>query len=64
MSEEYYCYAGQPDQPIHTPDHLFCDDMSCPCHEDEDNMATLAGWHEDGLIGAVDGELIYTGRTI
>lgn len=62
--EEYYVYAGNPDEPIHTADHLFCEDGECPCHEDEENLATLQGWYDDGLIGAVDGDLIYHGRTI
>ncbi len=71
LSEEYYVYPGQPDQPIHTANHPFCDyfgnaqgEGGCPCHEDEENMQQLQQWYHDGLIGATDGDLIYRGRTI
>lgn len=66
MAREEYVYPILPgtDWREHTPEHPFCGEGDCPCHEDEDNMATLAGWHNDGLIGQVDGELIYSGKTI
>lgn len=64
--EEYYVYPilDGTDYREHTPEHPFCGDMSCPCHEDAGNMADLAQAHADGLIGSVDGDLIYRGRTI
>jgi hypothetical protein len=61
--EEYYALPVF-DQPIHTPDHLFCDDPTCPCHDDAENMETLQEWYEEGLIGPVDGDLIYRGQTL
>lgn len=62
--EEYYVYPSSRDWPLHTDEHPFCDDGTCPCHEDEDNQQTLQGWYDEGLIGATDGDLIYRGRTI
>lgn len=62
---EYYVYPTvDVDQREHTNDHPFCDDSTCPCHEDRENLATLQGWYNDGLIGEVDGDLIYRGKTI
>ncbi len=64
QEEEYYVYPASVDQPVHTADHLFCDDDTCPCHEDEENLQTLQGWYDNGLLGATDGDLLYRGRTI
>ncbi|HEU5378563.1 MAG TPA: hypothetical protein VFV38_24340 [Ktedonobacteraceae bacterium] len=52
------------DYSVHTPENPFCDDMSCPCHEDADNQQALQNWYSEGLIGGSDGDLIYRGRTI
>jgi hypothetical protein len=64
--EEYYVYPTLPGSNYteHDEDHLFCDDPSCPCHEDEENMGQLQNWYNNGEIGSVDGDLIYRGRTI
>lgn len=66
MPNEDYIYPvlQGTDYREHTADHLFCDDESCPCHEDDENLAQLNEWYQEGLIGAVDGENIYRGRTI
>lgn len=64
--QEYYVYPVLPgtDYRIHTDEHPFCEESDCPCHEDEENLATLQDWYDNGLIGATDGDLIYHGRTI
>lgn len=62
--EEYYVYPVDPSMGLHNADHLFCDDPTCPCHEDQDNMATLQGWYDEGLIGESDGKKIYRGQTL
>ena len=64
--QEYYVYPVLPgtDYRIHTNDHPFCDELGCPCHEDEENQATLQNWYDSELVGSVDGDLIYRGRTI
>ena len=33
--DEYYVYPilEGTDYRIHTPEHPFCEDMTCPCHE-------------------------------
>lgn len=64
MGEEYYVYPVVDGEQAHTDDHLFCDDMSCPCHEDSDNLQALGDWADAGLIGSTDGMLYYTGRTV
>ena len=64
--EEYYVYPTLEGSNYteHDADHLFCDDPTCPCHEDSDNLETLQEWYSEGLIGSMDGENIYRGRTI
>ena len=62
---EYYVIPVIPvDQAVHTPDHPFCDDLSCPCHEDQANIDTLNGYYQDGLVSAEDAHRIYRGHTI
>lgn len=63
---EYYVYPiiQGSNYVEHDEDHLFCDDPTCPCHEDQDNLDQLQGWYDNGEIGSVDGDLIYRGRTI
>jgi hypothetical protein len=53
-----------PDAPVHTPENPFCDDMTCPCHSDQDNIDTLHQAYDDGLVSADDATHIYHGRTI
>lgn len=64
--DEHYIYPVLPgtDYREHTPEHPFCSEDDCPCREDEENMAQLQDWYNEGLIGSVDGDLIYHGRTL
>lgn len=65
MAEEYiYAILPGTDWREHTPEHPFCGEDDCPCHEDGDNLQALQDWYNDGLIGATDGKLIYDGKTI
>lgn len=66
MPEEYYVYpvVEGADYREHTEERPFCADGDCPCHEDDENQETLTGWYNEGLIGTVDGDLIYHGGTI
>jgi hypothetical protein len=61
--EEYYVIPIF-DQAVHTEDHLFCDDLSCPCHSDQDNINELNGYYQEGLVSSTDADNIYRGRTI
>lgn len=64
--EEVYVYPVLPgtDWREHTDAHPFCGDDACPCREDEENLQQLNEWHNEGLIGPIDGGLIYHGCTI
>lgn len=48
----------------HTPDNPFCWDASCPCHEDQESIATVHQAYQNGLITADDATRIVQGRTI
>jgi hypothetical protein len=52
------------DEPIHTNEHPFCDEMSCPCHEESEFIEQVQTWVTDGLITIEDAERIYRGQTI
>lgn len=34
----------------HTPEKPFCWNDSCPCREDQENIAQVAKWIADGLM--------------
>ena len=34
----------------HTQEKLFCWNDSCPCREDQENIAQVAKWISDGLM--------------
>lgn len=34
----------------HTPEKPFCWNDSCPCREDQENIAQVAKWVTDGLM--------------
>lgn len=45
-------------------DHTFCYDMSCPCHENLENINQLGDAVSDGLASTGDADRIYRGRTV
>jgi hypothetical protein len=61
-SEEYY--VEPVDVPIHTAEHPFCDDMTCPCKEDPDAIQALGEAVQDGRASPADADRIYRGKTI
>jgi hypothetical protein len=63
LGEEYYAYPVE-DFPVHTAENPFCDDMSCPCHEDKDAINDLTDYYQDGLVSREDADRIYRGQTL
>ena len=61
---EYYTILSLPDEAIHTAEHPFCNDMSCPCHEDQESIQQLGGYYQEGLVSEADAERIYRGKTL
>lgn len=47
----------------HTPDHPFCWDETCYCHENEEAIAQVNQAYQDGLITAEDATHIVQGKT-
>jgi len=66
MMSEYYVYPvlEGSDYREHCPGHEFCDDLSCPCHEDQDNIDQLDGYYQQGLVSSQDADNIYRGQTL
>lgn len=52
------------DVQIHTAEHPFCDDMTCPCHEDGDLIEALGEAVQEGFASVGDADRIYRGRTV
>ncbi len=38
------------DYKVHTPEKPFCWNDSCPCREDQENIAQVEKWVTDGLM--------------
>lgn len=53
-----------PDEALHTDDHPFCYNPSCPCHEDPDAVATLNEAVQDGLLTPDEASRIVNGGTV
>ncbi len=51
-------------QPLHTEEHPFCGDPTCPCVEDQDGLTELDQAIKDGLITADDAARILKGETV
>ncbi len=63
LGDEYHVYPIE-EFPFHTPDHPFCNDLTCPCHEDQESIAELNGYYEAGLVSRDDADRIYRGQTL
>lgn len=40
------------DHATHTPENPFCDDPTCPCHEDTNDINMVNDAYQDGIITA------------
>ncbi len=52
------------DQLIHSQEHPFCDEMSCPCHKDAESLEQVQSWLTEGLISAEDAGRISRGHVL
>lgn len=48
---------------LHTPDHPFCDDPTCPCKDDSEAIQLVAARVNDGLMTPLEADLFYQGKT-
>ncbi len=49
---------------IHTDDHPFCGDPTCPCAEDPELLAELAHQVEEGLLTPAEATHVVKGKTL
>ena len=52
------------DDLLHTPDHPFCYDSTCDCHEDETLIGEIATQVEAGLLTPDAATNIVTGKVL
>ena len=50
------------DEAIHSTEYPFCNEMDCPCHEDNESIEQVQSWVTNGLITAEDAGRIYRGQ--
>jgi len=46
---------------IHTDDHPFCEDLSCPCHADQNALAAVGDLVTNGLMTPAEADAVYHG---
>jgi len=51
-------------QPLHTEEHPFCGDPTCPCSEDKEALTELDQAIREGLITLDDATRIIKGKTV
>ena len=51
-------------KPLHTKEHPFCGDPTCPCYEDKEAISDLSQAIKDGLITPDDATQIIKGKTV
>lgn len=62
MSQEHLQAYGE--YLPHTDDLPFCNEMDCPCHDDQDAINDLNDQYQDGLVTAEERDNIYGGVNI
>jgi hypothetical protein len=59
-----FVFVVPEDHPLHTPEHPFCGDPTCPCSENTDALTELAQAIRDGLITPDDATRMLQGKTV
>lgn len=52
------------DQPLHTAEHPFCYNPSCPCHEDQELLAQVNLQVQEGHLTPEEATAFVQGRTV
>jgi len=52
------------DELTHTASRPFCNDMSCPCHEDSELLADVGEYHFAGELSDLDADRMYRGKLV
>lgn len=52
------------DDTLHPPEKPFCWDSTCPCHEDQENIAIVAQQVQGGLFTPEEATDFVNGKTI
>jgi hypothetical protein len=64
-NEEYYVTLTIPvDEIIHTDEHPFCSDPTCPCKSDQEAIQVVAQQVTDGLLTPCEADRLYRGQTL
>jgi hypothetical protein len=52
------------DEQLHTQENPFCFDPSCPCHEDQELIASVSDAVTSGLVTPVEATRFVKGETL
>jgi len=59
-----FVFVVPADNPLHTAEHPFCGDPTCPCSDDTDTLTELDQAIREGLITPDDATSIIAGKTV
>jgi hypothetical protein len=62
--DEYYVFPYDEENEVTHNSSGFCDDMTCPCHEDNESISDLNQAVQDGEASPDDANRIYRGQTV
>ena len=57
-------YVIPVDDLLHTPDHPFCYDGTCDCHDNPQAIQIVTGYVQDGLMTPEEAKDFVAGKTI
>lgn len=64
QTADNFAYVVPVDEILHTANNPFCWDTTCPCHEEQDTIATVAKHVQDGLFTPQEATDFVNGKTL
>ena len=59
-----FIFVVPDEHPLHTPDHPFCSDDTCDCHEDQELLAEVNLQVQEGHLTPDEATAFVQGRTV
>ncbi len=64
QTPDNFAYLVPVEYELHTPATPFCYDQTCPCHEDQDDIALVAQYVKGGLLTPQEASDYVGGHTL
>jgi hypothetical protein len=64
QTPDNFAYLVPVEYELHTPATPFCYDQTCPCHEDQEDIASVAQYVDAGLLTPQEATDFVGGHTV